>query len=246
MQITETLAEGLKRQYKVVVSASDLAKRLDDELGSLQKRANIPGFRPGKVPPNLVRKMHGEALRGEALQAAVNDGVQQLLSEHKLRPANQPQVDLEGDGNEGDVGFKVALEILPTVEDIKIDDLALEKLVVASDDAAMDAALQRLGEAKGAVELLLADCYIRRDQVALISFRGREAQLLLPPTRSLTRAKRSTLAQKNESPKKKNQNDTVVLIQRLDSVLSDIASAPSTVQTKARKKLEKFLSTAQL
>jgi ParB-like chromosome segregation protein Spo0J len=62
----------------------------------------------------------------------------------------------------------------------------------------------------------------------------------------MTRAKRNTLAQKNESRKKKNQNDNVVLIQRLDSVLIDIASAPSTVQTKARKKLEKFLSTAQL
>jgi trigger factor len=57
----------------------------------------MPGFRPGKVPTNLVRKMHGEALAQDALNSSIQEGVQQLLSEHKLRPAMQPSVSLEGD-----------------------------------------------------------------------------------------------------------------------------------------------------
>jgi len=65
-----------------------------------------------------------------------------------------------------------------------------ETTTVFAVDASGSAALHRLGEAKGAVELLLADCYVRRDQVALIAFRGRDAMLLLPPTGSLVRAKR--------------------------------------------------------
>ena len=174
MQIAETLNQGLRREYSLVIPAATLAARVDARLAEVSKTIRMPGFRPGKVPPNLVRKMHGEALRGEALQAAVNDGVQQLLNEHKLRPANQPQIDLEGDMSEGnDVGFKVAMEILPTVDDIKIDDLALEKLIVGADDAAMDEALKRLAGQAQRTEEAPAKHKAKVGDTVVIDFEGR-------------------------------------------------------------------------
>jgi len=174
MQIAETLNQGLRREYSLVIPAGALAARVAARLAEVSKTIRMPGFRPGKVPPNLVRKMHGEALRGEALQAAVNDGVQQLLTEHKLRPANQPQVDLEGDLADGsDIGFKVALEVLPTVDDLKIDDLALEKLIVGDNSAAMDEALARLGGQAQRTEPAAAKYKAKTGDTVVIDFEGR-------------------------------------------------------------------------
>ncbi|MCU0892649.1 MAG: hypothetical protein MUE77_13180 [Sandarakinorhabdus sp.] len=148
MQIAEITNQGLKRAYSLVIPADAIAARLDARLAEVSKTIKMPGFRPGKVPPNLVKKMHGPALRGEALQAALNDGVNKVIADHGLRPATQPQVDVDGElPEEGDARFTVSLEILPTIEDVKAGDLALEKLVVPADEAAMDAALARLARA---------------------------------------------------------------------------------------------------
>lgn len=92
MQTVETLNEGLKRAYRITIPSKDIAARVDGEIKKVAPRIQMPGFRPGKVPANLVRKMHGPALEQEALNTAVQEGVQQLLAEQKLRPAMQPAV----------------------------------------------------------------------------------------------------------------------------------------------------------
>nr|NUR36900.1 trigger factor [Sphingomonas sp.] len=103
------------------------------------------GFRPGKVPPNLIRRMHGESLRGDALQGAVQDGLQQLLAEQKIRPALQPQVELnEGYEPGKDAEVRVSLEALPDVPAPATDDLKLERLTVEPDEKAVDEQIRQL------------------------------------------------------------------------------------------------------
>jgi len=145
MQTAETLNEGLKRAYKLTIPAKDIATRVDEQLNAVAPQVRMPGFRPGKVPANLVRKMHGEALEREALEKAVQDGVQQLLTEQNLRPAMQPSVELDGDYESGkDVAFSVELEILPQIDAPQLEGLKLERLIVDVSDAEVDAAVDRL------------------------------------------------------------------------------------------------------
>jgi len=107
----------------------------------------MPGFRPGKVPTNLVRKMHGPALLQDALNTALQEGVQSLIAEKNLRPAMQPQVELVGEYEQGqDATLSVTLEVLPQVPTPAIDALKLERLTVPVADEAIDEQLQKFAD----------------------------------------------------------------------------------------------------
>jgi trigger factor len=144
MQTVETLNEGLKRAYRITISSKDIAARVDGELKKVAPQIKMPGFRPGKVPANLVRKMHGPALEQEALNTAVQEGVQQLLAEQKLRPATQPAVELEEGGPGKDAVIRVELETLPDLPEPQIEGITLERLTVEPTEAEIDEAVNRM------------------------------------------------------------------------------------------------------
>jgi trigger factor len=145
MQIVETTSEGLKRAYSVTIAAKDIAARIEGEVTRMAPQVRMPGFRPGKVPANLVKKMHGPALHQEALNTSVQEAVQKVLADHKLRPAMQPEIALgEGYAEGKDAELSVSLEVLPAIALPSLDGLALEKLVVAVSDAEVDEAVARI------------------------------------------------------------------------------------------------------
>ena len=145
MKTVETENEGLKRAYTLTIPAKDIDARVDGEIKRIAPTVRMPGFRPGKVPPNLIRKMHGEALMRDALNTAVQDSVQQLLADKKIRPAMQPEVELDESYETGkDAEIKVRLETLPDVPKPKIDGLKLERLTVETDEKAVDEQLKQL------------------------------------------------------------------------------------------------------
>ncbi|MBY0519549.1 MAG: trigger factor, partial [Sphingomonas sp.] len=147
MQTVETLNEGLKRAYTLKITAKDIEARVDAELKRVAPQIRMPGFRPGKVPTNLVRKMHGPAMMQEALNNSVQDGIQSLIVEHGLRPAMQPSIALAPDYELGqDAELTVELEVLPDVPTPQIEGLKLERLTVPVADDAVDAQLTRFAE----------------------------------------------------------------------------------------------------
>jgi trigger factor len=145
MQIVETTSEGLKRAYSVTIKAKDIAARIEGEVTKIAPQVRMPGFRPGKVPANLVKKMHGPQLHQDALNTSVQEAVQKVLADHKLRPAMQPEIALgEGYAEGKDAELTVALEVLPVIAAPSLDGIALEKLVVPVSDAEVDEAVLRI------------------------------------------------------------------------------------------------------
>jgi trigger factor len=150
MQIAETLNEGLKRAFMLTITAQDIDALVEAEVTKVAPTMKMPGFRPGKVPANLVRKMHGPALQQEALNTAIQNGVSKLVADNKFRPAMQPSVAL-ADGYEPgkDAAITVELEILPDVPAPVIDGIKLERLTVEVDEALVDEQVdQLLGQQK--------------------------------------------------------------------------------------------------
>ena len=139
MQTEQTTSDGLKRAFVITIAASDIAGKVDSEIQSIAPKVKMPGFRPGKVPANLVKKMHGEQLHAQTLNDLIRSSVEKLVKDEELRPAMQPQVALGEDYEQGkDARVTVELEVLPQVEAPGIEGLTLEKLIVPVTDEQID------------------------------------------------------------------------------------------------------------
>ncbi len=176
MQIVETTNEGLKRAYSVKIAAKDIAARIDGEVAKITPDVRMPGFRPGKVPANLVKKMHGPQLHQDALNTSVRDAIDKVIGDNQLRPAMQPAIAL-GEGYEQgkDAELTVSLEILPTIPSPSIDGISLEKLVVPVADSEVDDQLAKLAaNAKNFVDAKKGKKAETGDQL-IIDFLGKVA-----------------------------------------------------------------------
>jgi trigger factor len=149
MQVTELSTEGLKRQFKIVLPAGDLSAKVDARLTELAQTAQMPGFRPGKVPVGLLKKQYGQALYVEALEQAVNQSTAKTIEDRGLKPALQPRVDFKDQApSEGkDVEFEVAIEVLPEIGKLDFSGIELERLKAVVPDKDVDEAIDRIAKA---------------------------------------------------------------------------------------------------
>jgi trigger factor len=150
MQVTETLSEGLKRAYTVVVPAADIESKRAARLANLGKTLNLPGFRPGKVPLMVVRQRYGTAVTAEVLEESVSEATQQVLTDRGLRPALQPRIDVvsldAGSGAAKDLEFKVELELLPDITLPDFSNINLERMRVEVAAEPVDKALAEIAQ----------------------------------------------------------------------------------------------------
>ena len=144
MQVTETLSDGLKRAWSVVVPADDIGARRSKRLAEIGRTANIPGFRPGKVPAAVITKRFGTAVMAEVLEESVNSATQQVLTDRGLRPAQQPKVDVVSLDEGKDLAFNVEVELLPEIKLPDFGAIELTRLKAAPDAEAVDKALTEI------------------------------------------------------------------------------------------------------
>jgi trigger factor len=154
MEITETLSDGLKREFQVQVPAADLEARVTERLGELKDRVQLRGFRPGKVPVAHLKKIYGKAVMAETIETIIRELNAKIVSDRGLKLAMEPKVTIPNEetevakviGGESDLAYTVALEILPKIELSDFKGLKLEREVAEVTDAQVDEALGKIAE----------------------------------------------------------------------------------------------------
>jgi trigger factor len=146
MQITETSADGLKREFKVVIAAADIAQKVDARLSEIGRNVRLPGFRPGKVPMSMLKKRYGAHVMGEVLEQAVGDSSAQAMRERGLRPALQPKIEIVSFEEGADLEYKMNVELLPDITPAPLGEIELERLKPEIADSEVDRQLERIAE----------------------------------------------------------------------------------------------------
>ena len=154
MQVTETLHQGLKHEFKVVLPMAELSAKLDAELNDLKGKVKINGFRPGKVPTSHMKRVYGRSVMAEVVQNAVNEANSKIVADHGLRLALEPKVTFPEDqaevekviAGEGDLAYAVSFEGLPKFEVGTFDDIVLSRQVAEVGEDDINETLARMGD----------------------------------------------------------------------------------------------------
>jgi trigger factor len=160
MQVTETVSDGLKRELKVTVARPEIEEKVDARLQEMKQRANIKGFRPGKVPVEHLRRLYGRSITTEVLQQTISETSQQALAEREERPAQQPQINLPEDSEgvenvisgDADLEYTMSFEVIPDMELADLSKLKLEKEVAEVDEEDIEKSVRQLLESSATYE----------------------------------------------------------------------------------------------
>ena len=178
MQVTETSADGLKREYTITVPAGDLEQEINRRLGEIGRQVRLPGFRPGKVPMQILRTRFGPSVRGEVLQSTLQASSAEAINERQLRPALPPKVDILSAGEGADLEYKMAVEVLPEIPEPSFADLDIERLVVEVQDEEVDRAVERIAEQQRKSEVVERPA--ERGDILLVDSEGRIGEHEIP------------------------------------------------------------------
>ena len=172
MQVTETHTEGLKREYKVLISANDIDEKVTGRLEEIGAKIKVPGFRPGKVPMQILKQRFAKSVMGEVLERAVNDSSNQALNERGLRPAVQPKIEITKFDEGKDLEYTMALEVLPDFEPMDFAKLELERITIEVEDKSVEDALADVAKSHKTTKPLDKPRKAKSGDVLVVDFKG--------------------------------------------------------------------------
>ncbi|MCV6598978.1 MAG: trigger factor [Alphaproteobacteria bacterium] len=173
MEIKKTKSSGLKRSYDVKVSAKVIAEKKEEQLLKIGETAKVDGFRPGKVPLDVLKKKYESAVMGEVLDAVVNKAISDLFEKEDIRPAAQPNVEIKKFEENEDLEISVDLETIPEVKEIDFSKISIVKPVAKVEDKTIEETLTNIANAHKTSEALDEKRAVKKGDIVSIDFDGK-------------------------------------------------------------------------
>lgn len=173
MQVTQTAAEGLRREFKIVIPAKDFESEVERRLVEIGQSARLPGFRPGKVPLPVLKKRFGKSIMGEILERKVTDSSGQVMTDHGIRPAGQPKIEIVSFDDGKDLEYTMAVEQIPEIKPMDFATLELERLKVDVPESEIEDMLTRLAQRQRQTKVVEAARAAGKGDILVVDFVGR-------------------------------------------------------------------------
>ncbi len=175
MQVKEIKKDGLSHEMEVTIPANDIDKRVDEKLKEVGKTIRMPGFRPGKVPMNILKQKYGKMVLGEVLEGAVNETSQKALNDKKLKPALQPKIEVKSFDEGKDLVYSMTVEVMPEFKIADYKGLKLQRMVAKPDDKAVNEALENIAASNKSSKKIETARASKKGDIVVIDFHGRTA-----------------------------------------------------------------------
>ena len=173
MAITQTLSEGLKREFEVIITNSELNKLVDEKLNNIAKEANLPGFRPGKVPVSVVKNRFGKQVLGEVVKESVDNITKDTMEKNKLTPSSQPKIEIISFEEGEDLKAKLSVEIMPEFEIPDLSNLEIIKPIVKVTDKDINDAVEKIAKENIGTKTIKKDRSAKKGDTVVIDFLGK-------------------------------------------------------------------------
>ncbi|MGB2206056.1 MAG: trigger factor [Candidatus Puniceispirillaceae bacterium] len=173
MNVSQTKSEGLLREYKIVITATEIDAEVSKKLKEIATTVKMPGFRPGKVPMSVVKSRFSDQVRGDAIKAALDEGARQAIEGNDLRLASQPQVDVKSYEDGKDLEASLACEVMPAITLPDLGKVIVDRPKVDSDPKEVEETLERIADENRPTAPIARARAAKLGDVAKIDFTGR-------------------------------------------------------------------------
>ena len=173
MNVSQTKSEGLLREYKIVITATEIDAEVSKKLKEIATTVKMPGFRPGKVPMSVVKSRFSDQVRGDAIKAALDEGARQAIEGNDLRLASQPQVDVGSYEDGKDLEASLACEVMPAITLPDLGKVIVDRPKVDSDPKEVEETLERIADENRPTAPIARARAAKLGDVAKIDFTGR-------------------------------------------------------------------------